>query len=289
MALSSLRLQGLVFIVLAITATISSLLLVPMAQQQELFVASGLIVLLGVPHGALDPLFAQRLLQINSHTAWCGFVAIYLLFAVLVVVVWWYLPLIFLIAFLVLSILHFSGDLLEGATFAERLVYGGAIILLPALWHSKELTRLFSHLVGSNAAIPVVAVMQLIAWPWLLTLLLLFLRSFRRDSLHALEIMAIGLLTWIATPLLSFAIYFCAMHSPRHILRTRQYAGVAPGRMALVALLPLASVLGFGGLGWYFLPSPSIDERMLQLLFVTLAALTLPHMVLVERVRFSSW
>ena len=289
MALSSLRLQGLVFIVLAMTATISSLLLVPMAQQQELFVASGLVVLLGVPHGALDPLFAQRLLQINSRTAWCGFVALYLLFAVLVVVVWWYLPLFFLIAFLVLSILHFSGDLLEGATFAERLVYGGAVILLPALWHSEELTRLFSHLVGSNAAMPVVAVMQLIALPWLLALLLLVLRSFRRDSLHALEIMAIGLLTWIATPLLSFAIYFCAMHSPRHIMRTRQYAGVAPGRMALVALLPLASVLGFGGLGWFFLPSPSIDERMLQLLFVTLAALTLPHMVLVERVRFSSW
>ena len=136
---------------------------------------------------------------------------------------------------------------------------------------------------------PVVAVMQLIAWPWLLALLLLVLRSFRRDSLHALEIMAIGLLTWIATPLLSFAIYFCAMHSPRHILRTQEYAGVTLRRMALVAILPLLAVLGFSVLGWYFLPPSSADERMLQLLFVTLAALTLPHMVLVERVRFSSW
>ena len=245
--------------------------------------------MLGVPHGALDPLYAKKLLHLSSCTAWLGFVALYLLLAALVVVAWWHLPFFFLIAFLAISILHFSGDLVAGATVSERLVYGGAIIMLPALWHSIELTRLFSYLVGANAAIPVVATLQLIAWPWLLTLLLLVLRSAQRDGLHALEIVAVGLLTWIATPLLGFAIYFCAMHSPRHILRTWLYAGVAPRQMALVALLPLLAVLGFSGLGFYFLPPSSIDERILQLLFVTLAALTLPHMLLVERVRFSDW
>ena len=53
--------------------------------------------------------------------------------------------------------------------------------------------------------------------------------------------------------------------------------------------VPLLAVLGFSVMGWYFLPPSATDEHMLQLLFVTLAALTLPHMVLVERVRFSSW
>ena len=289
MAISPLRLQGQLFSALALIVTILSLLLVPITQQQEWFLACGLIVLLGVPHGALDPLFAQKLLQINSRTAWLGFAALYLILAVFVVVVWWYLPLFFLISFLALSILHFSGDLQAGATFLERLVYGGAVIVLPALFHSLELTRLFSQLVGATAAMPVVAALQLIAWPWLLALSLLVVLSILRDGLHSLEIMAVGLLACISSPLLGFGIYFCAMHSPRHILRTRQYAGVAPRKMALVALLPLVSALGFGGLGWYLLPSPSIDERMLQLLFVTLAALTLPHMVLVERVRVLKW
>jgi hypothetical protein len=59
--------------------------------------------------------------------------------------------------------------------------------------------------------------------------------------------------------------------------------------MALVAVLPLLAVLVLSVLGWYLLPPSSTDERMLKLLFVALAALTLPHMVLVERVRFSGW
>lgn len=287
--MSTLRLQGLMFTGLALLVIALSLLLPSMTPQREWILASGLIVLLGVPHGALDPLFARALLQLNSHAAWFGFVAVYLLLAALVVALWWYAPLFFLIAFLSVSILHFSGDLIEGATFGERLVYGGGVIMLPALWHSTELTRLFSQLVGADAAIPVVTGLHLISLPWLLALFAFVVRGLRRGGLDALEIMAVGLLTLIATPLLGFAIYFCAMHSARHILRTRQYADVAPREMLLVTLLPLLAVLGFSALGWYFLPPSSTDERMLKLLFVSLAALTLPHMVLVERVRFSNW
>ncbi len=287
--MSALRLQGLIFSALALLTIAFSLLLPPMMPLQEWILAAGLIVLLGVPHGALDPLFAQALLQLNSHAAWFGFVAGYLLLAAVVVALWWCSPLLFLIAFLSVSILHFSGDLVEGTTLAERLVYGGGVITLPALRHSTELTRLFSQLVGADAAMPVVAVLQLISLPCLLALFVLVVRGVRRDRFNGLEIMAVGLLTWIATPLLGFAIYFCAMHSARHILRTWQYAGVAPRQMVLVALLPLLAVIGFSVLGWYFLPPSSTDERMLRLLFVTLAALTLPHMVLVERVRLSNW
>lgn len=289
MAITPLRLQGFVFSAVALVAAVLSVLLAPLAPQHEWLLAAGLIVLLGVPHGALDPLFAQALPQLNSRAAWFGFVALYLLLAALVVVLWWYLPLVFLVAFLAVSIFHFSGDLAAGATFAERLVYGGAVIVLPAAWHAADLTRLFSQLVGLSAAVPVVTTLQFIAWPWLLVLLLLVARCGRRDGLRALEILAVGLLSLTATPLLGFAIYFCAMHSPRHILRTWQYTGVAPRRMALVALLPLLAVLVLGVLGWYFLPPSSADERALQLIFVGLAALTLPHMVLVERVRFLGW
>jgi hypothetical protein len=79
------------------------------------------------------------------------------------------------------------------------------------------------------------------------------------------------------------------MHSPRHILRTQIYAGMTLQRLAVVAVLPMLAILLMAAGGWYWLPDSPIDERIIQFLFVALAALTVPHMVLVERVRFSGW
>lgn len=293
MTFNSLRLQGLVFIVLALLTVFLSLLFGPLPSQYEWWLAAGLIVVLGVPHGALDPLFAAALLPLHSRVAWLGFIVIYLLLAAAVVLLWWAFPTVFLVMFLVVSVLHFSGDLLSGAHPLTRFVYGVAVISLPAAHHAADMLRLFSQLVGANAAQPVVAALELIAWPCLLALLWLVVFSWRqrvgRDVWSSLEIFALGLLVWIATPLLGFAIYFCAMHSARHILRTQQFSGLKMGRLMLVVALPLLALLGAGTLGWRLLPDSPVDERMLQYVFVGLAALTLPHMVLVERVRLAGW
>lgn len=287
--MSALRLQGLIFSVLAFATAALSVFLAPMDAQQTLWLAGLLIMSLGIPHGALDPIFAKELPQIKSRASWAGFVVCYLLLAALVVCLWWVLPALFLMGFLGISVLHFSGDPAPGATFWSRLLYGGAVITLPFLWHADEGGRLFSLLVGRDAALPIAAGLHLIAGPWLAGLVLVTVLNGRRDWLLALEISAVGLLALAATPLLGFAVFFCGMHSMRHILRTQRYSGFTPQRLALMAVLPMLAVFLIAALGWTLLPDSPIDERMLQFLFVALAALTVPHMVLVERVRFTGW
>ena len=76
------------------------------------------------------------------------------------------------------------------------------------------------------------------------------------------------------------------MHSPRHILRTLACLSAADSRNALaLALWPTLVVLCAAvsvGLLETDLP---VENRVMQLVFVGLAALTLPHMALLEHVR----
>lgn len=287
--MNALRRQGLVFSILALVTGILSVVFVRLDPQLELFIAALFIVLLGVPHGALDPIFAQALPQIKSRMSWVVFIFVYLLLAAWVVAVWWYVPTVFLLGFLALSVLHFSGDLDLGANFFVRFFYGGAAIVLPVALHGAELDRLFSLLTGPHSAGLMVAILQFMVWPWLTGLGVVIVHSARRDALLALEVLAVSVLTFTASPLLGFTIFFCCMHSPRHILRTQKYAGITPQRLAAVAVLPMLAVLLMAAGGWYLLPDSAIDEKIIQFLFVTLAALTVPHMILVERIRFSGW
>jgi hypothetical protein len=73
--------QGIFFSVVALIVSFLSVVFMPLDPQVEIFLAAFLIVFLGVPHGALDPIFAQALPQINGWKSWIVFVSAYLMLA----------------------------------------------------------------------------------------------------------------------------------------------------------------------------------------------------------------
>lgn len=286
--MNMLRLQGLAFCLLAtVSAAASSLAL--LSAQQELLLSAGLIIIFGVPHGAMDPVFAQKLYAIVGVADWIKFLAFYLLLGALVIVLWCVVPGFFLIGFLLFSLVHFSGDLARGAAPVCRLLYGGAIIVLPSLLHENAVTLLFSMLVGSSVALSVAHALHVLAWPWLIAAMLAALHEALRERQAALEMAALCTLATLASPLFAFAVYFCTMHGARHIVRTRTYAGMTLLRLGLIASPPMVAVLCMAALTWHWTPNLARDVHLIRLLFVALAALTVPHMALVERVRFYGW
>ena len=288
--MKALQIQGLAFSITALLVSAVSVGIGRLDEQTELIVLGVLILLLGVPHGALDTIFAHRLYGIRTPLGWAGFVALYLLLAAGVVAFWVMAPAGFLLGFLVISAAHFSGDPAEGTPLPVRILQGGCVMILPALLHEGEMGRLFALLAGQNAADTVMPLIRLLAWIWLPCVLLAVILRARRDRLGALETGSIALLSVAAPPLVSFTLFFCGMHSARHILRTIDYSGRASTRLlAAAALLPMTGVLIASAAAWHFLAGTPLDARVIQIVFVGLAALTVPHMALVERVRFSGW
>lgn len=280
--------QGAVFVAAALATTAATVVLPPTDHNGELIVVALLVLLAGVPHGALDALLVRRLYRVDGSGAWSVFVVAYLLLAAAVVALWIVLPVVFLGAFLLASAFHFSGDPRPGTTPVARLLYAGAIIVLPFVLHATETNALFSALAGSTAARLISSMLGWLALPWLAAVCVAALHAaITRQWWSALELTALALLGALAPPLVAFAVFFCTMHGARHIMRS---IAATPGHsfrsVSRAMAAPMAGVFALAAVGWVLLDGVTVDVRLVQLLFVGLAALTVPHMALVERLRF---
>ena len=286
----NLKMQGLGFSMLAWVALLALPLLPHLSIEVQLLLLSPLIFLMGVPHGALDIVFARQYLGVHSLAGWGLFAFAYLAAAALVVGFWWAAPGLFLAAFLLISVFHFSGDP-EGQTPALfRLLYGGAVILCPLALHQDAVLEVFAYLAGVTQAQTIVGALAWAAWPWTLALGLVAIASFKREPLRSLELVSMAALLIFAPPLMGFTLFFCGMHSARHVLRTRDYSHEGT-LLALIriASLPMAITVTGVAIAWWFSDGSPLDMRLAQLLFLGLAALTVPHMLVIERVRLTNW
>ncbi len=283
---SALHLQGRVFCGLALAFVIASLVGARLEPRHELLAAGALLLLLGMPHGAFDVVFARKLFGVADVKGWAVFSLCYVGLAAAVVGLWMAAPTLFLCAFLIFSAVHFGGDPAGSVSWLTRGLYGGAVIVLPALWHGPELQRLLGGVAGPASAAFVAPILGQLAPPWLAATVLACALQARTSRLAACESAALAALSLAAPPLAAFTVYFCAMHSPRHILRTLASLQAAEVRRALaMALWPtLAVLLAAALLGWR-MSDLLVEARVMQLVFVGLAALTLPHMLLLEHAR----
>jgi len=290
MSSPSLSRQGLAFSALAWLLILVCPWLPSLDAQAQLVVLSPVILVLGVPHGALDVVFARRLGGLRSLTDWTLFTIAYFVVASSVVLFWWFEPGTFLVAFLLISAFHFSGDPAGETPALWRTLYGGAVIFCPIALHAAEVARLFAFIVGLPAARSIVDVLHPVAWPWLAAICVVAILGVRTAPVRSIEMVSLAALLTFTPPLIGFTLFFCGMHGARHVLRTRDYSRAGRLRDLLrIARWPmLATVAGVAIAVGCSNGSP-LDLRLAQVLFVGLAALTVPHMILVERVRLAGW
>jgi Brp/Blh family beta-carotene 15,15'-monooxygenase len=89
-------------------------------------------------------------------------------------------------------------------------------------------------------------------------------------------------------PLVAFSIYFGLWHSLGHIFellrffRRRNAPTTLPGFYRKAALYTAVSFAGLAAL-YYATQSFGLEDQMIALLFILISVMTLPHMIIVER------
>ena len=243
------------------------------------------IAVLGLPHGALDPLIARRARLWTGPVGFAVFNATYIVIAALVAAIWHLAPPAALVSFLLISAWHFSGDWFSRTALVARLATGLALLSLPSMLHADTVSEIYSVLAGPASA-QLVHGQQMLAAP--AALLSLGIAGFMRPVCWRalIEISLAFLIALALPPLVFFLVYFCALHSPRHLLKhvAALSRGTPPRSLALYMLIYTSSALMFMIGGYFTLQASGVefDQAVLRIVFIGLAALTVPHMLVLE-------
>ncbi len=262
-----------------------------------LFFCFFMILILGVSHGALDHFRGKNLLQPILKKNWfIFFYPGYILLGLIVIFCWTIFPAITLLLFLVVASYHFGEEDLRfffkgrGYFFSLVSFLKGALIITLSFHYNHETTVVFFEYL----MVPQIEYEKLTEFKSLLfsvnlifliiSLIYLLRNQINKLALILFEIMFI-LLSFIYLPLiLAFSMYFCFLHSSKHIIglaRELDSKNISNGLKLFVLkatpLTLLTVILAF--LLLYFLDQ-NINENIIQVIFIGLASLTLPHIIL---------
>ena len=243
------------------------------------WVALGLIILAGIPHGAFDLRAAETrwgFTPSRRAILLVCYIAVGLCMSALCLC--W--PGIGLILFLGISVFHFSeGERLHASKYTAMCI-GTAAILLPISFNLSEASR-YLEFFASETAITILGPCLVAGGVFLSLMLILCLSNdrLRRQSFDMFQYAAC-FFSWIALPPLSgFCVWFIGRHSRQHFERSRAY--LSTGLHSLFSFdLVVLSILAIALLAplafWFDLTN---IHQLFAASIILIAGLTLPHML----------
>ena len=245
-----------------------------------------LVLILGLPHGALDLWVASRQARWGADGGFrpggaLRFHAEYLALAGLVLAAFAFVPTLALVGFLLLSLWHFADDW-RGLPTPVRLGCASVVVIVPTLFHGAEVAAIFAAVTGREAvAVSSVAYPFWLVSAWLITGSVGF--AAMTDRRAGAEAGALVVLAAVLPPLVFFATYFTLLHGPRHLMRHGALV-VGPRARWVVAGYTLAALALVAGAGTLLASRTELTMSgdLLRAVFAGLAALTVPHAFLME-------
>ena len=260
-----------------------------------------LILSIGVSHGALDNLKGRKLFQIFGISNFFIFYFSYILISLIVIVLWIIVPTISLMIFLILASHHFGKEdtqfLMSENSYLNQLLFflkGSLIIFAPMYFHFDETISIFKSLLIDNEtffeSLNLIETNKILLYGIIVSTLssiLLFTKNFELKKFTIFfDYFSILIINYYFSPLVAFTIYFCFLHSVRHsisLISELDENSIANGlKIFIKKALPLTILTAtFCFLSLYLLNNTyNFDGSILKIIFIGLASLTFPHILL---------
>ena len=262
------------------------------------------VFVIGIPHGAVDHVVAADLYGMRQRlTDHLLFYSSYLLVMLLVGLLWFFYPLAGMILFLLISVYHFGqADMValvqtgspfsglfswsRGMMIIATIIFADPYVCLPIIEAAIRMSpEWFSFLYHHSTIILITAIAQY----FVLVLIVLSSGALNVSRLRFLgDSLLLTALLVLTHPLIGFALYFALWHSIGHVQEMIAFFRDNGRHVTIWSFyrmaLPFTLVSLFGLTVLFFIQRTfSVGNEMISLLFILISVLTLPHMIIVDR------
>ena len=262
------------------------------------FICLFLILSIGISHGAMDNYKANKLLEIYKKKNKSIFFIIYISISVMIILLLSLYPSVTLLMFLIIASYHFGREdtsfLHQNNYYVDQALYlikGSLIVFAPLFFHIDETIEIFETLLISDNILIYIKKEH-----WIINVCLGFCifgylyfvnkNKYEDFEVLFLDMLSILILNYVFNPLIAFTIYFCFLHSIRHIISISHelsgdnfYLGLKAFVKKDLPLTIITAVLYL--LATVFLSNfYGLNDVIIKVIFIGLASLTFPHILL---------
>ena len=258
-----------------------------------LIISLFLILTIGISHGSLDHIKGKKLIKYFGYKSMSIFYLSYLLIGAVTILIWLIFPKSLLFLFLIIAAYHFGKEDSEFINQKEKfeLIYflkGSLIITSPLFFHKEETLAIFetlnfnisNNLIISNEILFILILLSLVSG-----IILSLNKSFEARSLLLMDYLSILILNYFLNPIIAFTIYFCFLHSIRHSISlirelNKNLKKGLPVFIKKAFPLTILTILGYVVSISILNNYNEFNETIYRVIFIGLASLTFPHILL---------
>ena len=261
----------------------------------NLIICLFLILIIGISHGSLDNIKGRKLLKIFGFKSEYIFYITYLTISSLIILLWIIFPNTVLLIFLIVACYHFGKEdtvffINKEILFKEILYFfkGSSVIIAPLLFHREETIEIFRALnfnIFENSLFSDTFLLIFLFLGFIYSFFLSHKKDINFKILLMTDFLSILIINFFLSPILAFTIYFCFLHSIRHsitLIFELDKSFKNGFRKFIKKAIPLTLITSFAFIVAIYLLNNfyELNETIYKVIFIGLASLTFPHILL---------